>query len=256
MGRLSLLPSHSRRRGASQHVPNRANATNPADGTQAGQKSGHIRPHVDGLRDTAIAATVRVVNHTQKVQGSGVIIGSTGPFVYVLTARHLLADDDRLEIHTFSWESYPHIARTSQTASIVAGSDESDLCLLRVELRDHSVASLPICPAQWLPHDAPFAAITVGCSHGNAPTCVDSTVARSSIVQKHAEATPTRMWELSQPSVEGRSGGPLLSLRGYVLGIGSGASDSQAYYCHLEAIHTFLKRNGFNWLRELPAGGH
>jgi S1-C subfamily serine protease len=49
---------------------------------------------------------------------------------------------------------------------------------------------------------------------------------------------------------KGRSGGPLIDQRGFVIGICSGTSDGKGYFTHTHEIHRFLKQNAFDWLAD------
>ena len=50
---------------------------------------------------------MRIHNLAKKTEGTGVIVGKQGPFVYILTAYHIVQDADQLEIDVFSEQSYP-----------------------------------------------------------------------------------------------------------------------------------------------------
>ncbi len=52
------------------------------------------------LQERATAATVRIVNRSQRLEGSGVVIGRKDKSIYVLTAAHFL--DRRI-----AWKSPP-----------------------------------------------------------------------------------------------------------------------------------------------------
>ena len=59
-------------------------------------------------------------------------------------------------------------------------------------------------------------------------------------------------WETAIPQEEGRSGGPMIDARGYVIGIASGTQHKKGYYSHIDEIHSALKQEGFDWLYKPP----
>src|SRR5438105_1690853 len=70
------------------------------------------------LQMRALTSTVRIWNAAKKSEGSGVIVGKNGPFVYILTAAHLVQGADQLEIATYSEQSYPRRDKVSQVAKV------------------------------------------------------------------------------------------------------------------------------------------
>jgi hypothetical protein len=59
-------------------------------------------------------------------------------------------------------------------------------------------------------------------------------------------------WETERRVVKGRSGGPLLNRRGYLIGVAGGTDADRGYYSHTEEIHSSLKNNGPKWLYDAP----
>src|SRR4051812_20094515 len=57
------------------------------------------------LQARALAATVRVHNPAKKREGTGVIVGRTGAFVYILTAHHIVTGADGVDITVFGDKS-------------------------------------------------------------------------------------------------------------------------------------------------------
>src|SRR3954469_16457631 len=90
----------------------------------------------EGLQTSAVTATVRVVNAAKGGNGTGVVIGRGGPFVYVLTAGHVVDGARALEVHTFSADAYPRAAKVYRAAEVVARERRADLALIRVSTRD------------------------------------------------------------------------------------------------------------------------
>jgi S1-C subfamily serine protease len=201
----------------------------------------------------ALTASVRVVNSTGDVTGSGVLLRRSGPVVYVLTAAHVVAGAKKVEVATFSAESYPKAAGVYRSVEVIATSTDLDLAVLRWTTRDTMPGVMEVCPVSKVPEGKNFAALSVGCVDGGAPTCVLETVKAKRNVRKPGAETTVPCWETAAAPVKGRSGGPLLDSRGYLIGVDSGAGDGKGYYTHIEAIHTFLKANGLKGLTEEKA---
>jgi S1-C subfamily serine protease len=202
---------------------------------------------------TAVTATVRIKNVGRNTEGSGVVIDNNKGVVHILTANHVVDKAERLEVQTFTRASYPKAEATFREAKVVAQSREQDLALVRLVTRDPVPASLPVCPPAAVPREKDFPALSVGCGAGKAPSCAAETVRGKKRVQRPGEKEAVSAWELARPPQGGRSGGPLLDVRGRVIGVCSGVGDGKGYYCHTEALHHFLKLNGLEFLYE--AGG-
>jgi S1-C subfamily serine protease len=196
----------------------------------------------------AVVATVRVVNPARERTGSGVVIGSEGPFVYVLTVAHVVARAEGLEVHTFSATSYPEPAHVYDAARVVARAGGlDDLALVRVLMRDRPPGTVRVCPPRLLPTEKALPVLTVGCAEGEAPTCAIDTATRKRVRRGNDTG---ELWEMKHKPDPGRSGGPLIDRRGWLLGVGSGANNDKGYGCTVEAIHAFLKENGYRTLYE------
>src|ERR1019366_5534275 len=91
----------------------------------------------DELRARALAATVRVCNPAEKKEGSGVIVGRTGSFVYVLTAHHIVTGADGIEIFGFPRHGDPKASKIYRDGQVVAkAADLRDLALIRIRTDD------------------------------------------------------------------------------------------------------------------------
>jgi S1-C subfamily serine protease len=198
----------------------------------------------------AVTGTVRVVNVGQEMEGSGAVLKRNGPFVYVLTAAHVVADARRVDVATFTADSYPRAAALYRGAEVVARSAAADLAVLRVTTRDALPGSLRVCPPTSVPDAKDFPALAVGCAEGGPPTCTVETVRGKRRVRKPGAEETACYWQAEGEPARGRSGGPLLDRRGYLIGVASGAGDGKGYYGHAEELHAFLRRNGLKWLYE------
>ncbi len=201
----------------------------------------------------AVTATVRVQNPATETQGSGVLLRRSGPHLYLLTAAHVVGDAARVEVATFTADSFPKPAAVYRSAEVVARAAESDLAVVRVATRDALPGSLPLCPASDLPTGKDLPALSVGCVAERGPSCLVETLRGVRRLRKPGAEASVRCWEAGRAGTKGRSGGPLLDRRGRVLGLASGSGDGKAYYTHRDEILTFLRKNGLEWLAEDPA---
>lgn len=189
----------------------------------------------------AILATLRVSNSTNAMTGSGVIVAAKKPFVYAITAQHIVGSARSLKVQTFSEDSYPK-ASEEFVATVLATSATADLALIRYVSASVSPRPLPIAGERTYVNNS-FLAFSAGCSDASPPTCVSDNVTRRLQVRRE-DRTIATMWETQNGSTVGRSGGPLLDERGSIVGIASGVSEGKGYYTHLSAIHRFVSVNG------------
>ena len=217
-----------------------------------GQMEG--RDSVDFLKKLqvrATTATVRVYNPAKKSEGSGVIVGRQGPFVYILTAHHFVQDADQVEITVFSEQSYPKADQVYRGAKVVArAADIRDLALIRMVTDDKTLGVLPLCPSSEIPKGDRFPALALGCTQGQAPTGAINNIVGKKKIRPKAGGDAAFFWEWNDAVAKGRSGGPLIDQRGYVVGICSGTSDGKGYFTHPEEINRFLKQHVFDWLAD------
>jgi S1-C subfamily serine protease len=200
------------------------------------------------VQKAALAATARVTNVTQGTQGSGAILKKSGPFVYVLTANHVLEGGKTFEVAVYSPRSRPRPSATYRAIKVLARSVVADLAVLRVSTADAVPGTAPVCPARLIPELKNVAALTVGCEGGKAPTCAMETVVGKRRLRKPGARATAYYWETKRPPLRGRSGGPLFDRRGFLIGLASGAGDGKGYYSHAEEVHAFLRSNGLRWL--------
>jgi S1-C subfamily serine protease len=201
-------------------------------------------------QEAAVCATVRIVNARKALEGSGTIIKRGGPFVYLLTANHVVEGAEGLEVATFTARSYPRPENVYRSAEVLARSVDVDLALLRIATRDPLPGSIAVCSPKRVPSGQDFAGLAVGCSAGSPPGCVAEAVLGKKLVRKPGEDVGAWHWEVSKKTAKGHSGGPLLDVNGSLIGVASGFSGEHGYYVHVEEVHAFLRRNGVKWLYE------
>lgn len=200
------------------------------------------------VQENAIAATVRIVNSTKTIEGSGVVLKATGPFVYILTAGHVANSGDTLEIASFSAKSHPKPDKVYRSGEVLIRSLTPDLAVIRLGTADMLPAAAHLCPLDQAPEGDSLAGLTCGCNEGAAPTCAIDKLLGRRRVKKPGEREGTVCWQAVTPPLKGRSGGPLFDRRGRLIGLASGSGDGKGYYTHMEEIHAFLKQNGLKWL--------
>ena len=163
----------------------------------------------------AVTATVRIRNLTLNREGSGVLVGKSGPFVYVLTPQHLVQGGDRLEIATFSKESYPKPINLYRAAEITAElRGLEDLALVRIRTADAMPSFLRICPEKKVPKKVVLPVLSLGCENGEAPTPLLEKQVEKKIAQRPGSKELSSFWVIDSKYASGRSGGRSLIRRG------------------------------------------
>jgi hypothetical protein len=206
------------------------------------------------LQHKALAATVRIVLPERQGEGTGVIMGRRDKTVYVLTSNHVVAKGPTVEVHTFTDASYPKPSE-SVSAEVWLRWPDDDLALLRA-FTQTPPDPLRICPPTLAPTRDKFSVLTVGCSNGAEPTCMVDRLSESNKFVKPG-GRKALLWKAATPSTGGRSGGPLIDRRGYVVGICSGSANGkdgqkEGFYTHLSVIHSALDTEGVSWLYTDP----
>jgi S1-C subfamily serine protease len=193
-------------------------------------------------------ATVQITNPARKREGSGVVIASQAPFVYILTASHIVQRAEQLEIAVFSEQSLPKPKVVYNSAKVVAETGGlTDLAVLRLAGTE-ALTWVPVCPEASLPKGEILRVLTVGCDAGRPPSCYFEALSGKKLARREPNGDIASFWEIDRKYAKGRSGGPLLDSRGYVLGVCSGTNNDKTYFIHIEEIQRFLIRHGFRWL--------
>jgi hypothetical protein len=152
-------------------------------------------------------------------------------------------------VAVFFVDSYPKPKVIYRSAEIVAKQPGlADLALLRLPTVDKMPSLVRLCPVTLLPTGPEIPAMAIGCDAGKAPSCLLEKLGGKKSARRPEGKETSSFWEVDRKHVLGRSGGPLIDGRGYLLGICSGSNREKTYFTHIEEIHKFLKSNGFRWL--------
>ena len=125
-----------------------------------------------------------------------------------------------------------------------------DLAILEAQLKDPPAAIL-ICPRDKRAIHLPIPVMTVGAIPDGPPEIIFDRVAAKKFLQK-PDHTEANYWEADIPQAAGRSGGPLIDKRGYLIGIASGIWHQKGYYSSINEILHALDQEGFTWLYQNP----
>jgi S1-C subfamily serine protease len=177
-----------------------------------------------------------------------VIVQRHGPHVYILTAHHIVARANKVEVHVRP--AKPGKPAVYRSAEVLARSAEADLAIVRLASTDTFPRPLPICPLVQVPAKRTFAALSAGWAGGEAPTTLVEAVKDKVLLRRPGQKNGSWTWQTQRKQTRGRSGGPLLDASGRVIGIASGHDGVAGYYGHPAELHRFLKRNGLSWLSE------
>ena len=145
-------------------------------------------------RDVQVAsllATVRIKNAANDSTGSGAVIATSGPFVYILTAKHVVAEATTVKVQTFSEASYP-AAEEDHVANVVRQSRTADLALVRYASPKQGPEPLKVVPTSS-PSLTEFQSFSVGCNGPSPPTCVADHVTRPLRIRRD-DGTTNMMW--------------------------------------------------------------
>ncbi len=174
-------------------------------------------PSIADVVGRVVPAVVTVVNRQagvahfgvtidSRILGSGIIVDRRG---YIVTNYHVVEDASKLTVVLATGEELP--------AKLVASDDQQDLALLRVENGDMPTVrwgdSRQVRPGEWV--------VAVGSALGDFPNSV--TVGVVSGVNRALELddglTIEGLIQTDAAINKGNSGGPLINLRGEVIGI-------------------------------------
>ena len=124
--------------------------------------------------------------------------------------------------------------------TIVSKDKRTDLAILKVAVPKDLEIELCLPPSKADFNNQPDYAYSSGCSEGRIPTVLRERITGSKRIKVAGTSKNAMMWVTENPQSEGRSGGPLISDKGFLLGVALGKSGKSGYYCHLEEISQYL----------------
>jgi S1-C subfamily serine protease len=208
----------------------------------------------------AFEATVRTYHPYTRSVGTAVVVARKDGTTYMLTAAHLTAvqpypgrekeDPKVVELYFYRANNPDHVA-TEAKARVIARMPNEDLAVLAAELKNDTPV-IPICPRNKAVIKLPMTVMTVGALLDGPPEIKLDTVEKTKVVTK-PDKTEAIYWEANIPQQIGRSGGPMIDARGYVIGIASGTQQKKGYYTSLDEIHHALSQGDLGWLHQTPA---
>ena len=195
------------------------------------------------LLTIATSATVRITG--EGFQGSGVIVHHENERIYVLTVAHSLRFGKPSKIELFSPHP-PKIALEVEEIEVLNADDRSDLAILRAPVGP----SFEVTVAKLADLAEPEYAYSSGCVGRSPPKIYTEQILRADnlAIRLLGKKTERFMWETLRPQESGRSGGPLLNDKGFLLGIALGKSGGKGYYAHLREISKYFIDNGLEVL--------
>ncbi len=132
-------------------------------------------------------------------------------------------------------------------AHVVDYDFDDNVALIRIRPGRKLPAS-KVVPDDWKPK-AGMKMYAVGCSHGNDATAWDTKILDPLVTMRTAQ-TNREMFEIActNPPMEGRSGGGLFTIDGYLAGVCNLADPNEkfGFYAAPVAIHRILDRNGMS----------
>ena len=198
----------------------------------------------------AIAASPRLVGKSKlRTSATAVVIAQKDEYAYALTAYHALADSGERECQFFTPQSYPEPSRTEKADMIAAYSKSADFALLKILAGKMPVPQVALALPGERPKRFPFDAVSIGCTYGSPPTALAEKIGDKRFARKN-DFEKAFFWETAKCPEPGRSGGPLFSADGKVIGLCAAAKDGKGYYCHLDEILAVLKAEGYAWIWE------
>ena len=200
--------------------------------------------------------TVRVRNSRaakELFDGSGVIVGEKEGFVYILTVCHAV-DAGIGEVDFFSLDTFPNPTLTLTHPEVVVKSRTADLAVIRVK----TAKQLPFAPVSFVKKldKDPKSVYSVGCSAGNTPTLLPETLLKKSRIQIRQNGPKRFLWSTDSPQQQGRSGGPLISADGRLLGLALGTDGENGFYSHFSEIADYLIDSNLGWLVNYGSTGN
>ena len=212
----------------------------PANGQDLGRLADTNLRNPDRVVQATVALHIGLAN-----EGSGVVLGKKGDKFLALSAYHLFQGKAKEGHATFFGAGDPPKAdKELMKVELVDSWPDIDLALLSVEAPKLPISPLQLAAARTLPAKVRGTTHTSGCDKGY-PSLRPELLAGKVLTTKNAGEIDAFYWEMADPSIPGRSGGPLVDCSGQILGICSGTDrKGKGMYVHIDEIRAALKRKG------------
>jgi len=191
---------------------------------------------------------------TTMAGGSGVLVGRDNQYTYILTASHVVDPGTDIDVFLY-WRNGQVVPARQSRKSVVHRTSHGDVAIVKMQTTAPMTGFLPICPRNLAPTglgDSDLSSsfrtpiLSVGCDHGDPPYCWTAWAIGKSYQpcgrRNHPYITT------SYPPVSGRSGGPLVSTLGYVVGVCSSTSGTTGSFSSLPEIWRVCDAAGLSWL--------
>jgi len=208
-------------------------------------------------QEAALAATAGIVHQATNGEGTAVIVNydQAKGVVYLLTAAHVVPPGeggDWVNLEFFTPKKFPNVDLKAG-GFVIARMANEDIAVVRAAVPSGTkLGSLKICPKAELPtpERKNVTVLTAGCEGDKRLPRLTTELVLGKEIPSKPNGAQVLCWETDHPPVQGRSGGPLIDKRGYVMGICSGAEKQRGYYTYILKIHQALSGAGLGWLVE------
>jgi len=207
-------------------------------------------------QEAALAATVAITHAETNGEGTAVVVNYDKSSLYLLTAAHVVPSGgnkgDLVRVDFYSPKTFPKVDQTAGGFVRVRNA-EKDLAVIQVPIKNPETRGvLRICPKDKLPktEKRQFPVLTVGCDGPDRTPRVLADLVVDKRIPVKPNGASVLCWETQGKPVQGRSGGPLIDARGYLMGICSGTENQRGYYAYISEIYKAVSGTGFGWLIE------
>lgn len=167
--------------------------------------------------------------------GSGVVVETERDGFYVVTAPHVIDGGTEIKVETFT-QGGPRPTASFKNVRPLVADQTSEFALLYVEGR-FPLSAIPLCPTRKFPKDG-AKVLSIGCDGGDPPTC------HVNLLVGHNQVH----WATSENAAKGRSGGPLITQDGYVIGACCCTSAQMTFYSYSGRTNQLLANTGYGTL--------
>lgn len=176
------------------------------------------------------------------LEGTGVIVASSGRQSLVLTAAHLVGEgESMIQVTLFSGP----MALSVGKARLLHRSADADIAFLRLDMVSEGMAVVKLAAARSRVGPGDPGIRSLGCDRGFPVSRPESILGKRLLARE--DGTRAFFWQAKDASVPGRSGGPLLNASDDLIGICSGYQAGKGYYTHIDEIRAAWKRHLPSW---------